>query len=113
MGHKNKTKTSKDWVDGVKVSRLTSNKPSNNTSGHKGIHWHKRRNEWRARIQIKGKRYELGSFKRLQDAIEARELAEQELFKPVIDKYNKKYEKTEDEFEVDKENSRVEIEIKY
>jgi hypothetical protein len=35
---------------------------SNNTSGIKGIHWHKRYNKWVARISVNGKRHHLGYF---------------------------------------------------
>lgn len=48
-----------------------SNKPSNNTSGYKGVHWNKSMNAWQARIQVDGKRYNLGYFNDKIDAAKA------------------------------------------
>jgi hypothetical protein len=48
-----------------------------NTSGHKGISWDKRNNRWHAYINVnKGKRINIGYFKDIKDAIEARKQAE-------------------------------------
>lgn len=54
--------------------------PENNTSGHKGVTWYKTRNKWMAQIFKEGKRYFLGYFDNIEDAIKARENAEIELF---------------------------------
>lgn len=40
----------------------------NNTSGYKGVCWHKRHNKWYAGIRYQGKRIYLGAFKRVEDA---------------------------------------------
>jgi len=53
-------------------NNINSKIPENNTSGHKGIGFHKKRNQWRARI---GKCH-LGWFETIEEAIEARKLAE-------------------------------------
>lgn len=66
-----------DHVDGNGLNNSRSNlrvvTPSQNqsnrqkwvpgTSTHRGIHWDDGRKRWRARVQIDGKRYLLGSFK--------------------------------------------------
>lgn len=51
---------------------------SNNTSGYRGVH--KRENKWVARININGKDNYLGVFENIEEAAEARQLKEIELF---------------------------------
>lgn len=53
---------------------------SNNTSGVKGISWHKRLQKWRAYIQFNKKPIYLGYFTDKQDAIDARKKAEEKYF---------------------------------
>lgn len=55
--------------------------PSNNTSGKKGVSYQKTRDKWRAYITIDNKQYYLGSFTNYEDAVKAREEAEQKIFK--------------------------------
>jgi hypothetical protein len=50
--------------------------PSNNTSGHKGVHYCNTRKRWIANIGVMRKSIYLGSFRNKQDAIKAREHAE-------------------------------------
>ncbi len=45
---------------------------SNNTSGTKGVSWHKGKNRWTAKITINGKQINLGSFLNKDDAINIR-----------------------------------------
>ena len=52
-------------------------KTKHNTSGHTGVDMHQ--GYWRARICIKGKRKELGSFILIDSAVKARKKAEIEL----------------------------------
>jgi hypothetical protein len=40
----------------------------NNTSGYRGVTWHKSQQKWRARISIQGKMNELGYFHSKEDA---------------------------------------------
>lgn len=47
-----------------------------NTSGHMGVQWVKRDEKWRARINVDGKRKELGDFTNKDDAIAVRKAAE-------------------------------------
>ena len=53
-----------------------SKKSIRNTSGVKGVNWDKKRNKWRVRITIDGKRIELGWFDNKEDAIKVREETE-------------------------------------
>jgi hypothetical protein len=46
-------------------------KPSNNTSGIKGVFWNSQCNKWHARIQLNYKRFHVGFFQKLEDAAEA------------------------------------------
>lgn len=41
---------------------------SNNTSGFKGVSWHKAKGKWRAEIKVGGKKRHLGSFHAPEDA---------------------------------------------
>jgi len=46
-------------------------KNSKNTSGYKGVTWHKRDAKWQAAITVKGKVIHLGYFARVEDAYSA------------------------------------------
>jgi hypothetical protein len=64
-------------------------KQSNNTSGVRGVGWHKFKQKWRARIKLNGKRLELGYFDNLEDATRVRRAAElkyHEEFAPLTNK---------------------------
>lgn len=79
-----------DHINGVKhdnrISNLRAvtclencrNKPlsSNNTSGYIGISYNKKNNKWVAKIGSANKRVHLGNFENLEDAVEARRIAE-------------------------------------
>ena len=69
--------------------------PKNNRSGHKGVWYDKSRGLYFVYINLHKKRKFLGRYNNLNDAISAREQAEEELFAPVIaekDKYTKEKE---------------------
>lgn len=48
-----------------------SRKPSNNSSGYKGVSWHKRTKKWRADIRNENRQRSLGSFDNALDAAHA------------------------------------------
>lgn len=50
---------------------------SNNTSGYAGVTWNKERGKWLAQIVINGRPIYLGRFEDINDAISARQHAEQ------------------------------------
>lgn len=64
-------------------SQNTSNRGimKHNTSGVTGVNFDKKRNKWRARIQINKTRIDLGLYEKKDDAIIARLRAEKEYFK--------------------------------
>jgi len=65
----------------TKAQNNMNQKPySNNTSGVTGVNFHKASNKWVARIEVNGKRINLGSFENMNDAIDARIKAEDEYF---------------------------------
>lgn len=65
---------------------------STNTSGVKGVCWDNNAQKWRAYITFQGKQYKLGRFENKEDAIKARQEAEEKFFKPTIEKYKKERE---------------------
>jgi hypothetical protein len=54
--------------------------PKTNTSGFKGVYWHKKSARWVAGIRSDGKWKHLGSFKNIDDAVKCRKLSEQEIY---------------------------------
>lgn len=76
-------------IDGTKIGSLTMKTSCTNSSGYKGVRWHKAAQKWNARITFKGKEIYLGLFDRLDDAIEARKKAEEKYFNPIIELINK------------------------
>lgn len=61
---------------------LRINPQRNNTSGAKGVSWHRASGKWAARIQIKGKQISLGYYDTVEEAAEARKAAENKLKNP-------------------------------
>jgi hypothetical protein len=51
-----------------------------NTSGHKGVTWHKAANGWAAQININGNRSHLGIYDKLEDAAKAYQLAAESVY---------------------------------
>lgn len=48
-----------------------------------------KKNKWYAEITLRGKHYHLGKFNEKEDAIRARKDAEEKLFAPIIEIYEK------------------------
>lgn len=68
-----------ELVDGTSVTILRAvqkHRFRNNTSGHTGVYKDKNTNKWIAQITFKRKTYSLGSYDKIEDAIEAREKGE-------------------------------------
>lgn len=78
------------FVDGTCVEMLTRKKlRRDNTSGHTGVV--KTATGWHAQISFKKKTYHLGTYARLEDAIKAREQAEEELHGSFLEWYNSEH----------------------
>jgi len=66
------------YVDGTSLRMVFSDTiRSDNTSGCKGVYL--KNGRWAVRIQYKGKRYYLGTFDKMEDAISARKKAEEKI----------------------------------
>ena len=69
------------FYDGTQLSKIRNmKKPTSNTSGYRGVYWDKGTNKWRARLKIKGKLLNFGSYEDINQAIAARKAAEEEYF---------------------------------
>lgn len=66
------------------MESLIAKRSKNNKSGVKGVC--RLNDKWVSYINLAGKRYNLGSYKKLEDAKKARKQAEKELFFPIIEK---------------------------
>jgi len=55
---------------------INSKLRKDNTYGVRGVFWNKSNNNWRSAISINNKKISLGSFKTIEEAIEARKKAE-------------------------------------
>ena len=64
------------WVANQSIQCINKRTAKNNTSGVKGVYWVKSQNLWKATIFSKGKEIYLGSYKNIDDAINARKEAE-------------------------------------
>lgn len=66
-----------------KLNAINSGLPANNRSGIKGVSWHKAGQKWTAQIKNDGVKIHLGSYSKLQDAVEARLKAEEDLWSDI------------------------------
>lgn len=79
-------KARKDIGDHTSISSLVAAKKTmkTNTSGYTGVYFDKRSERWNAYINFKKKRYYLGSYRDIEDAVKARKDAEERIHDPVI-----------------------------
>lgn len=70
---------------GTNVGIISSTKLSrNNKSGHKGVWYDPVHGVYQAYISFQHRKYALGTFRRLDDAVKVRQEAEEKLFAPII-----------------------------
>jgi len=76
----------RDAVDNTMLSSLVSAKEArvDNSSGHTGVYFDKKSQKWQAYINFQKKRYHLGFHQTREQAIHAREEAEEQLHDPLI-----------------------------
>jgi len=72
-------------VDGVNTSLLEARLRDDNTSGHKGVNYHKATNKWFAQLTVDGKVYRSPTFEDKQKAIDARIELEEKYHKPYLE----------------------------
>ena len=76
-----KARENAGFVDGTQLCKLTGEEPSMPHDGKcRGVYYDKKRNLYEAAIKFRGKRTRLGYFRRFEDAVKARQAAEQEIF---------------------------------
>lgn len=80
----------KTLVEKTDLDLLTQGKRANNTSGVKGVSFHKRSGKYMAYITLAGKRHYLGLFGTIEEAARARREAEVELFDPILEAHGRK-----------------------
>ncbi|MCD7751196.1 MAG: transcriptional regulator [Lachnospiraceae bacterium] len=80
-------------VDGTSVKMLernTEKRYSTNTSGRTGVYPQRKTGRWASQIVFKGKTYYLGSYEKKQDAVKAREKAE-EMYAEFLENYYREH----------------------
>lgn len=86
-----KARAGAGYVEGTQLAKIRDMTPSSaNTSGHRGVYYESKFDRWRAEIRFQKKRYYLGTYKNKEDAIKARERAEEELYGTFLAKYDNK-----------------------
>ena len=86
----------KNLKEGTRLSQISSKKPHrNNKSGRRGVVLGKD-GKWRALMNFKGTTVLDRRFKNKQDAINAREEAEEKYFKPILEKYKNSHSRQSD-----------------
>lgn len=83
-----------DSVTGTRVSALSQQLSKNNTSGYKGvsqIRLGRCAGMYRAYINFRRKQYNLGQYRKLEEAVAARAEAEEQIYGDFIAWYNANY----------------------
>ena len=75
------------FVEGTQLAKIRAMKSNTaNTSGYRGIYYEPKFDRWRAQIIFQRKRYYLGTYKKLKDAVKARQRAEEDLYGSFLSK---------------------------
>lgn len=69
------------FVGGTQLSKIQDMKlTAANTSGTRGVYWHNKQKKWCASIGFQGKHIHLGTYNEYEDAVKARQRAEEEIY---------------------------------
>jgi len=87
---------SPEWMDrlerceGTSATRIrrTDHVNRNNTSGIRGVYWHKPTKRWSPQITFKGVHYSFGYFSNIEDAAKVRKEAEERIFGGFLEWYD-------------------------
>ena len=86
VDHKNRVRSDNRWGNledsNPSKNAMNSGVFSTNTSGVRGVCWHRRTGKWHAKIDVRGKRVHLGYFDTLEEATAARQDAEERFHGP-------------------------------
>lgn len=74
--------------DGTNLALISSGKSLGGKSKYRGVSYNEKKKKWYAYIKLRGKRTFLGYYDTEEDAHQARLEAEEEFFKPIIDRYS-------------------------
>ena len=74
------------YYKGTQISRIKNKTPiGNNESGRRGVSKDKKTGKWKAYIKFRGEHISLGYYSNLEDAIKARERAEEKYYEPLLE----------------------------
>ena len=101
----------KNIIEHVNISAINYPKlRANNTSGVTGVYWSKRNRRWTAQIWVKGDVISLGSYIHKEDAIKARQEAEDKYYRTFLEEHGieVKFDKKEALKDEKRDNRKVE-----
>ena len=80
-------------VEGTSILSIDGRrqKNKNNSSGHNGVSKCYKSGKWRAYINFRRRQYYLGTYEKIEDAIQARKEAEKEMYGSFLDWYAQKF----------------------
>lgn len=70
------------------LNAINKGKQSNNTSGHVGVSWDKKKDKWESHIKLNGKKKFLGYSNTIEEAVDKRLKGEVEYFGELINRDN-------------------------
>ena len=74
------------FYKGTQISRIKNTAPiGGNESGRRGVSKDKKSGKWKAYIKFRGENISLGFYTKLEDAIKARERAEEKYYQPLLE----------------------------
>ena len=79
-GNKSDNRISNLRLANKSLNGANREKPANNSSGFKGVYWHKQRQKWHASIAFEGRKHSLGLHPTADEAHEAYKVAAEKLF---------------------------------